>query len=152
MRVRRTAVTAVAALAGKPVAAAALAETLKDADAAARLETLNILGDLGEPATLPAVLQLLSPDRATGDEAQRLRLRVVEVLGRIPGPESVKPLQELFVKKGLFKGREPVGVRLAAARALASLNSQEAREAMAIAMESEPTEEVKAVLRQYLVR
>ena len=111
-----------------------------------------MLGELGEPTTLPAVLRMLNPDRAAGDEAQRLRLRAVEVLGRIPGPESVKPLQELFQKKGLFKGREPAPLRLAAARALAALNTPEAREAMALAMESEPSEDVKTVLRQNLVR
>ncbi|WP_306602232.1 HEAT repeat domain-containing protein [Geothrix sp. 21YS21S-2] len=152
MRVRRTAVTAVAALAGKPAAAMALAETLADSDVAAQLETLNLIGDLGEPAALPAVLRMLNPDKASGDDAQRLRLRAVEVLGRIPGNDSVRPLQELFQKKGLFKGREPVGIRIAAAKALAAMNSQEAREAMAMAMENEPTEEVKAVLRQYLIR
>lgn len=152
MRVRRTAVTAVSALAGKPAAAMALAETLPDSDVAGQLETLNMLGDLGEAAALPAVLRMLTPDKATGDEAQRLRLRAVEVLGRIPGNDAVKPLQELFQKKGLFKGREPVGIRIAAAKALAAMNSQEAREAMAMAMENEPTEEVKAVLRQFLIR
>ncbi|BDU71440.1 HEAT repeat domain-containing protein [Mesoterricola silvestris] len=152
MRVRRTAVTAVAALAGKPAAAMALAETLADGDQAAQLETLNLLGDLGEPAALPAILRMLTPDKAAGDDAQRLRLRAVETLGRIPGNDSVKPLQELFQKKGLFKGREPVGIRIAAAKALAAMNTQEAREAMALAMENEPTDEVKAVLRQHLIR
>jgi HEAT repeat protein len=152
MRVRRTAVTAVSALAGKSVAAGTLAETLADADTAARLETLNLLGELAEPSTLPAILKMMDPDKATGDEVQRLRLRAVEVLGRIPGPDSIKPLRELFQKKGLFKGREPIGIRIAAAKALAAQNTQEARETMAIAMETEPNEEVKAVLRQYLVR
>jgi hypothetical protein len=76
----------------------------------------------------------------------------VEVLGRIPSNDSVKSLQELFMKRGLFKGREPVSLRLAAARALAALNTQEARESMALAMGHEPNDEVKTVLRQYLVR
>jgi HEAT repeat protein len=152
LRVRRTAVTAVSALAGKEAAAAALAEALKESDLAGQLETLNLLGDLGEPSTIPAIVALLNPERAVGDDGQRLRLRAVETLGRIPGSEAVKPLQELFQKKGLFKGREPVGIRIAAAKALAALNSQEARESMALAMESEPSEEVRAVLRQNLVR
>ncbi|GEM_PF-1554188 len=152
MRVRRTAVTAVSALAGKPAAAKALAEALPESDVPAQLETLNMIGDLGDATALPAVLQMLTPDKSAGDDAQRLRLRAVEVLGKIPGPESVKPLQELFQKKGLFKGREPLGIRIAAAKALAAQNTQEARESMALAMENESSEEVKAVLRQYLVR
>jgi hypothetical protein len=151
-RVRRTAVTAVAALAGKPAAAMALSETLHDADPAAQLETLTMLGDLEEPAALPAVLHILNGDKSSSEEALRLRLRAVEVLGRIPSNDSVKSLQELFMKRGLFKGREPVSLRLAAARALAALNTQEARESMALAMGHEPNDEVKTVLRQYLVR
>jgi hypothetical protein len=151
-RVRRTAVTAVAALAGKSAAAMALAETLADSDPAGQLETLSMLGDLEEPASLPAVLRILNGDKSSGEDALRLRLRAVEVLGRIPSNDSVKSLQELFVKRGLFKGREPVSLRLAAARALAALNTQEARETMAMAMGHEPNDEVKTVLRQYLVR
>ena len=151
-RVRRTAVTAVSALGGPAAAAKALAGTLAEADFAAQMEILAMLADLGEPAAIPAVLRLLSPERASGEEAQRLRVRAAETLGRIPGSEAVRPLQEILQKKGLFKGREPVPLRLAAARALAALNTPEAREAMALAMESEPSEDVKAVLRQNLVR
>ena len=153
LRVRRTAVRAVSGLAGKAVAAKALAETLAGAGAEAQLDALNLLGDLADPAALPAIGKVLHPEKpGGGDEGQRLRLRAAEALGRIPGPGSVKHLQELFQKKGLFKTRESVALRLAGARALAALNSQEAREAMALAMEGEPADEVRGVLRQYLVR
>ncbi|HLO68737.1 MAG TPA: HEAT repeat domain-containing protein, partial [Holophaga sp.] len=116
----------------------------------AQLETLNLLGELGDPAALPAILPLLAG--GASEEAQRLRLRAVETLGRIPAPGAARPLLELFQKKGFLKGREPVGLRIAAARALAAQNTQEARECMALALEMENTEEVKAILRQSLVR
>jgi len=152
VRVRRTAVTAVSALGGPAAAAKALAGTLGEADPGAQMEILAMLADLGEPVAAPAVLRLLNPDRASGEEAQRLRVRAAETLGRLPGSDSVRPLLEVLQKKGLFKGREPAPLRLAAARALAALNTPEAREAMALAMESEPSEDVKTVLRQNLVR
>ena len=150
--VRKAAVTAVATLAGATAAAKALAAALPAADTATRLEYLLLLGDLGDPVAIPAVLPLVQDAGGHGEEAQRLRLRAVEVLGLIPSPDSVRVLQDLFTKKGLFKGRETLGLRLAAARALAAINTREARESMALALENEPQDEVRAVLKQYLVR
>ena len=150
--VRKAAVSAVATLAGPTAAAKALAAALPAADTATRLEYLLLLGDLGDPVAIPAVLPLVQEAGGHGEEAQRLRFRAVEVLGLIPSPDSVRVLQDLFVKKGLFKGRETLGLRLAAARALAAINTREARESMALALENEPHEEVRAVLKQYLVR
>jgi len=149
-RVRKAAAEALAALGGGSAAARALAAPLEHLEPAAQLETLNLLGELGDPAALPAILPLLAG--GASEEAQRLRLRAVETLGRIPAPGAARPLLELFQKKGFLKGREPVGLRIAAARALAAQNTQEARECMALALEMENTEEVKAILRQSLVR
>ena len=150
--VRKAAVAAVSALAGRTAAARALVEALPAADTATRLEYLLHLSDLGDPVAVPAVLRLVQDTHAQGEDAQRVRLRAVETLGLIPSPEAVRPLQELFQKKGLFKGREPLSLRLSAAQALAAINSREAREAMALALESETQEEVRTVLKQYLVR
>ena len=150
--VRKAAVTSVATLAGTTAAAKALAAALPEADLATRLEYLLLLGDLGDPVAIPAVLPLVQDAGGHGEDAQRLRLRAVEVLGLIPSPDSVRVLQDLFVKKGLFKGRETLSLRLAAAQALAAINTREARESMALALENEPQEEVRTVLKQYLVR
>jgi hypothetical protein len=57
----------------------------------------------------------------------------------------------VFKKKGLLTRLEPVGVRLASAKALASIGTREAREAIALVLEIESAEEVRAVLRQFLV-
>lgn len=150
--VRKAAVAAVNALAGPTAAARALAEALPSADDATRLEYLLYLGDLGDPVAVPAVLSLVQDPRTQGEEGQRVRLRAVETLGLIPSDEAVRTLEELFQKKGLFKGREPLSLRLSAAQALAAINSREAREAMALALEAESQEEVRKVLKQFLVR
>ena len=42
-------------------------------------------------------------------------------------------------------------MRLAAAKSLAAINTREARETMALAMDQESQEDVRSVLRQYLV-
>ena len=151
-QVRQAAVRAGVALAGPTATAKAVADALPLAREAAQLDYLAILGELGEAVAAPAVIRLLQPGHTQGDQAQRIRLRVVETLGLIPSPEAVAPLQELFEKKGLFKGRETLGVRLTAARALAGFNTREARESMALALETESSEEVRTILRQYLVK
>jgi HEAT repeat protein len=98
------------------------------------------------------VIRLLQGAPGQGQLAQRIRLRAVEVLGLMPCLEAVQPLLGLFDKKGLFKGRETLGVRLAAARALAACNTRESREALALALEAESQEEVRTVLRHFLAR
>jgi len=150
--VRRAAVNAVADLAGRASAAKAVADALGAADEHLQLQYLAILGELGEPVAAPAVVQLLQSEPSQSKSGLRVRLRAVETLGLIPCVEAVQPLQDLFLKRGLFKGRESLGIRLAAARALAAFNTREARESMALALELESQEEVRAVLRQYLVR
>ena len=150
--VRKTAVTAVTDLAGRAVAARTLAEALATASSAHRLEFLIVLGDLADPVASPAIIQLVQAGHSQDEEAQRVRLRAVETLGRIRSPEAVRPLLELFQKKGLFKARESLGLRLSAARALATLNTREARESMTMALESESQEEVRTVLKQFLVQ
>ena len=149
---RRAAVNAVADLAGRASAAKAVADALGAADEHLQLQYLAILGELGEPVAAPAVVQLLQSEPSQSKSGLRVRLRAVETLGLIPCVEAVQPLQDLFLKRGLFKGRESLGIRLAAARALAAFNTREARESMALALELESQEEVRAVLRQYLVR
>jgi HEAT repeat protein len=149
--VRKAAVAAVAGLGGPSAAAKTLADALATSNPSTQLEYLILLGDLKETVAIPAVIKLLQGDPAPGDDGQRLRLRAVETLGLIPSPESVRPLLEVFQKKGLFKGRESLGMRLCAARALAAINTREARESMTLALESEPQEEVRAVLKQFLV-
>ncbi len=75
----------------------------------------------------------------------------MEVLGLIASTDAIEPLQDLFKKKGFLGGRESTAMRLAAARSLAAIPTREAREAIALVMDQEPQEDVRSVLRQYLV-
>ena len=150
-RVRRAAVIAVRNLGSPQDAAETLAKALPREEAPLQLEILAALGELRQASCVPAVVELVHGTRGTGEDALRVRLRAVEVLGLVASPLSVPALQELFRKKGLLGGRESTAIRLEAARALARINTREAREAIALALDAEPHEDVKAVLRQYLV-
>jgi HEAT repeat protein len=103
------------------------------------------------PVAVRPIVSLLQNTKGTTEDAVRVRLRAVEVLGLVASPEAIEPLQELFKKKGFLGGRESAAMRLAAAKSLAAINTREAREAIAIVMDLESQEDVRAVLRGYLV-
>lgn len=149
--VQRAAVRAVAALAAPGSAAQLLAELLPKAAPGLQLEILAQLGDLRAAETVPCICDLLQGAKGTTEDVQRLRLRAVEALGLIGTESAIPALADLFRKKGLIGGRESTAMRLAAARSLAAINTREARETIALAMDSEPHEDVRAVLRQILV-
>jgi len=149
--VRRAAVAAVAALGEGSQAALALSAALGRSEPGLQLEILAVLSDLKTPVSVPAVTELLHNAKGSTEESARIRLRALETLGIIGSPDAVEPLQDIFRKKGILGGRESTAMRLAAAKALSAINTREAREAIALAMDGEPHEEVRAVLRQYLV-
>ncbi len=149
--VQRAAMRAVAALAVPESAATLLMEILPKAPLGLQLEILSVLGELRAPESVPGIGELLHTAKGASEDVQRLRLRAVEVLGLIGAESALPTLAELFRKKGLIGGRESTAMRLAAARSLAAINTREARETIALAMDSEPHEDVRAVLRQILV-
>lgn len=130
-------------------AARALGEVLGAADPAMQLEIVAVLGELGQDRVLPDLLALYRSLK--GGETERLRLRIVEALAALRHPDAIPALQSVFKKKGLLTRLEPVALRLAAAKALAAIGTREAKEAMALVLEIESAEEVRAVLRQFLV-
>lgn len=150
-RVRRAAIQACAQLGDADEASAAIADLLSKTEPVTQLDCLAALGELKSPLAVRPIATLLHAVKGTTEEVARIRLRAVEVLGLIAAPEAIEPLQDLFKKKGLFSGRESTGIRLAAAKSLATINTREAREAIALAMDQESQEDVRAVLRQYLV-
>ncbi len=149
--VRRAAVAAVAVLGEGSQAAQALSAALGRSEPGLQLEILAVLSDLKDAVSVPAVAELLHSAKGSTEESTRIRLRALETLGIIGSPEAIPPLQDIFRKKGILGGRESTALRLAAAKSLAAINTREAREAIALAMDGEPHEEVRAVLRQYLV-
>lgn len=149
--VQRAAVRAVGALAVPESAATLLVELLPKAAPVLQLDILAVLGDLRAPEGVGGICDLLQTAKGTSEDVQRLRLRAVEVLGLIGSEAALPALADLFRKKGLIGGRESTAMRLAAARSLAAINTREARETIALAMDNEPHEDVRAVLRQILV-
>jgi HEAT repeat protein len=150
-RVRRAAIQACAILGDPEEASAAIADLLSKTEPGTQLDCLAALADLKSPIAVRSIADLLHNTKGTSEEVARIRLRTVEVLGLIAAPEAVEPLLDLFRKKGFLAGRESAAIRLAAAKSLAAINTREAREALALAMDQESQEDVRAVLRQYLV-
>jgi hypothetical protein len=150
-RVRRAAIHACAQLGDRDEASAAIADILARTEPGTQLDCLATLAELRSPLAVRPITDLLQNVKGNHEETARIRLRAVEVLGQIAAPEAIEPLQELFRKKGFLGGRESTAMRLAAAKSLAAINTREAREAIALAMDQEPLEEVRSVLRQFLV-
>lgn len=150
LRVKRTAVGTLARLGG-PEAAATLAGFFPGAEPALQMDCLEAFILLHSPAVVPALGEFLQNSRSTDLETAKVRLRVVETIGLLGSDEGIPALHEMFKKKGFLGGRESTGMRLAAAKALSGINSREAREAMAIILDGEKEDEVRAVLRQFLV-
>jgi HEAT repeat protein len=151
VRVRRAAIQAVTSLGDNDEAATVLSQALPKMDGPSQLDTLVALGELRSPRAARAVADLLQNARGTTDESMRIRLRAVEILGLLGSVDAVEPLMDLFRKKSFLGSRESTPMRLAAAKSLASLNTRESREALALVMDLESQEDVRTVIRQYLV-
>jgi HEAT repeat protein len=147
-KVRLSAIAALKAL-DPSRAAKALGEALPSADPATQLEIAATLGELGQDRVLPDLIAVFKAGK--GSDNERLRLRILEAFAALKHPDAIPALQAVFKKKGLLTRLEPVAIRLAAAKALAAIGTREAKEAMALVLEIESAEEVRAVLRQFLV-
>jgi HEAT repeat protein len=150
-RVRRTAVQAILVLGDADEAATALIAALPRMEPATQLDILAALGELKSPRAVGVVADLLQTAKGSNEEVARIRLRAVEILGLLGSSDAVGPLQDLFKKKGFLGGKESTPMRLAAAKSLSTINTREAREAMALVMDQESQEEVRTILRQYLI-
>lgn len=150
-RVRRAAIHACSQLGDPEEATTVIADLLTKTETVTQLDCLATLGELKSPLAVKNIADLLQNAKGGTDDVTRVRLRAVEVLGLIAAPEGIDPLQDLFRKKGFLGGKESTAMRLAAAKSLAAINTREAREAIAMAMDQESQEDVRAVLRQYLV-
>jgi HEAT repeat protein len=148
-RVRHAALEALRAL-DPARAALALGEALAAADPALQLEIAAVLGELGQDRVLPDLLAVFKGTKG-GTDQERLRLRIIDAFGALKHPDAIPALQSVFKKKGLLTRLEPVAIRLASAKALAAIGTREAKEAIALVLEIESAEEVRAVLRQFLV-
>jgi HEAT repeat protein len=125
-RVSRSAVRAVWRLGGAS-AETHLLNALKDAEFGTQLEILFALGQIKGRATAPVLLALGS-DRAM---PERGRVKVLDALAGLATADQIPSLTELARKKGLFgSNAEPLPIRAAAIKALASIAAPEAAQAV----------------------
>ena len=133
-RVSRSAARAVWRLGGAAAEGPLLA-ALKDAEYGTQLEILFALGQIKGPATAPLLLSL-GEDRAL---SERSRVKFLEGLAGIASADQVAPLTELARRKGLFgSNAEPLPIRAAALKALASISTPDAAQAVKRLLEAEP--------------
>ena len=151
VRVRRAAIQSVRTLGDPDEAATVLADNLPGMEPFSQLDCLSAMGELRSPRAVPAVVELLQSTKGPNDETPRIRLRAVEILGLIGSPDAVAPLMDIFKKKSFIGGRESTPMRLAAAKSLSAINTRESREALALVMDQESQDDVRSVIRQYLV-
>ena len=133
-RVSRSAVRCVWRLGGN-AAEGHLLTVLKDAEYGTQLEILFALGQIKGRATPPALLALASERGAP----ERSRVKILEALAGLATPDQAAQLAELARRKGLFgTNAEPLPIRAAAIKALASIASPESAQAVKKVLESEP--------------
>ena len=150
LTVKRTAVGTLARLGGQE-AARALAAFFPGAEPTLQMDCLEAFIMLRCLEVVPMLGECLQASRSSDLDVAKVRLRIVETLGLLGSADAIPALHEMFKKKGFLGGRESTGMRLAAAKALAGINSRESRETMAIILDGEKEEEVRSVLRQFLV-
>ncbi|MDP2876106.1 MAG: HEAT repeat domain-containing protein, partial [Holophaga sp.] len=151
-RVRSAAIRTAVALGEPSDVAEALAQLLQETTSGTQLECLTVLGELKCSSAAPGVINLLSGLKSASGDAARVRLRAVEVLGYLNSPEALPVLQALFRKRSLLSAREGSAIRLSAVKALATLDTREARETLALVLDQESDEEVRSAIRVILVR
>jgi len=110
-----------------------LLDLLPAAKAETQSEILHGLGQAGSAEAVPAL------GRLAAEGADILRIQALDTLGRLKRPEAIPLLEGLAKRKGrIFKTAEPLPIRLAAARALVSIGTLDARRILDRILEEEP--------------
>jgi HEAT repeat protein len=143
-RVSRSAVRAVWRLGGAS-AENHLLGALKDAEFGTQLEILFALGQIKGRATAPALLTIGSDRNAP----ERSRVKILDALAGLATADQIPQLTELARRKGLFgSNAEPLPVRAAAIKALASISAPEATQAVKKILDAESKGPDRDVLSQ----
>ncbi len=152
-RVRKAALRAVSALGVPTQITEALLPVLPNADLDTQLQILAVLSDLGPEAaeSAPALMTLLASIKGNTGDVVRVRLRILEVIGRVRGQQALPGLLDLFRRKGILSSREGTAVRIAAVKAMEAMGTRESRETLALAMDLESDVEIRNSIRSILV-
>jgi len=130
-RVRRTAARALSKIGGAD-AELLIVGAIGDRDAETENEVLLCLGAMKAQSAVPALCELAKARYV----ASEIRELVVTTLGQIGSSEAVPVLGEIVRPRGLF-AREPLPIRLAAARSLAAIATPDARQILRNAVAAE---------------
>jgi hypothetical protein len=133
-RVRRAAARALGKFGGEE-AASLLVGAFGDPDAETQKEILLCVGAIRAQAAIPAVIELARP-RRFGSSDDAIRELAVTTLGQIGSPAAIPFLSDIIRRRGAF-GRDSLQIRVAAAKALAGIGTNEARETLRSAIGAE---------------
>lgn len=147
-RVRRAAARALSKIGGE-VAEAALIQGLSSPDTELQVELLFSLASMKAESAVPAVAEIArSRKRSSSDDS--IRERAIDTLGQIASPKAIPVLEELLRRKGILTASEAPEIRIAAAKALASINTAEAKLAIRKVAEAEPAGPTREQLDRFL--
>ena len=133
-RVRRAAARALGKFGGAD-AESLLAGAIGDPDAETQREILLCVGAIKAQGALPAIIELARP-RRFGMSDDAMRELAIATLGQIGSPAAIPFLSDIVRRKGAF-GRDPLQLRVTAAKALAGIGTPEAHETLQAAIGSE---------------
>jgi len=133
-RVRRAAARALGKFGGAE-AETLLAGAIPDPDSETQKEILLCVGAIKAQGALPAIIELARP-RRFGASDDTIRELAVATLGQIGSPAAIPFLSDIIRHKGAF-GRDPLQIRVTAAKALAGIGTSEARETLQSAIGAE---------------
>jgi HEAT repeat protein len=119
---------------------------MKDTDGGTLQEILFVLGQLKSESSLPAVMEMAQDKRVV----EALRIQALDTLGHIASPKAMGVLQECLRRRGFFGGGEVPEVRMAAAKALMTLGTEEAKDTLRKVVEADPRGDERESLRRIL--
>jgi HEAT repeat protein len=142
-RVRRAAARALSKIGGRR-AEELLAGELGTTDQELQTEILFCLGSMKAEAAVPALGELMKGRR---DDVKE---RVVDVLGQIGSARAIPILEEVLKKRALLMSGEATEIRVAAAKALAQINTPEAKLAIRKAVDNESNSAARGQMEKLL--
>lgn len=140
-RVGRAAIRSLSKI-GSATASRVLGRALEKGSEDLRLSVVQAAAAASNEALVPNLLELAKAKPGLGG-GEAIRRRAIEALGKIGSMQAVPVLIEILEKRSLFTMAEDVETRIATVRALGSIGSEEAFDALERAARKDPKEDVR---------
>ncbi|MDP2874594.1 MAG: HEAT repeat domain-containing protein, partial [Holophaga sp.] len=140
LRVVAAAVRAIGRMGGRQ-AESALVPMLAHRDTDTLLEVIFALGELKSKNAVPGLIELLQSGGSRPKPAQaKILEKAIETLGLLGSTSAIPFLEELLARRRSFfrDSRQPLNLRVAALKALAAFNTEEAQLSIERAIAAEP--------------